>query len=200
MTRATRDRTTIAHTPLPEFFHDLVARTARRQRLQLKQETTHYLVNLLHAFARAEELFKRDSETLASLFLESTQDIPHQQRLQLLKRVGDVALYVSGFFSDSLNHKLVDVDYYISMGGSAYASLESLVRGSLSASLYGELAAKFYYLVDLLSHISEEKALTSNEDILRLYERWLRTGSQRLYKKLVHHGILPANQSTSNDH
>ena len=36
-----------------------------------------------------------------------------------LKQIGDVSLFISGFFSDSLRRKLVDVDYYVSIGGGA---------------------------------------------------------------------------------
>ena len=50
--------------------------------------------------------------------------------------------------------------------------------------------------MDVLSHISERTATThaSGTDILRLYEKWLRTGSVRDGQRLVGHGLLP-NQS-----
>jgi hypothetical protein len=39
--------------------------------------------------------------------------------------------------------------------------------------------------------VSERSALTSNADLLRLYERWLRTGSRRDSQLLVERGIVP---------
>jgi hypothetical protein len=50
--------------------------------------------------------------------------------------------------------------------------------------------------MDVLSLISERTATThpSETDILRLYEKWLRTGSVRDGQRLVEHGLIP-NQS-----
>jgi hypothetical protein len=182
---------------LPEFFREQVEGAVQRQKLELNDATTHYLSNLLHVFSRSEELFQNDDRTLAELFLKSTQEMPQAQRIQLLRRVGDVALYISGFFSDSLNRKLVDVDYYMNMGGNAYHSLTGIVRDNLFVELYSEMANKFYDLVEVLSIISEDRKFTNNEDLLRLYERWMRTGSDRLYSKLIDNGIIPSTDSST---
>jgi len=40
-----------------------------------------------------------------------------------MQRLGDTALFIAGVFADSLNRKLVDVDYYVAMGGTAYAQV-----------------------------------------------------------------------------
>ena len=112
-----------------------------------------------------------------------------EQRARL-RSLGDLSLFVSGFFSDSLNRKPVDVDYYVSMGEYAYGSLSRFEEASL-ASIFGELASKFCSMADVLADVSERSALTSNADLLRLYERWLRTGSRRDSQLLVEKGIVP---------
>jgi hypothetical protein len=43
----------------------------------------------------------------------------------------------------------------------------------------------------VLADISERTAVTSNNDVLRLYEKWLRTGSQRDGQRLIERGIVP---------
>jgi len=54
--------------------------------------------------------------------------------VRTLKEVGDTSLYVAGFFAKSLTRSLVDVDYYVGLGQSAYAQLaRSLGTGSRSA-------------------------------------------------------------------
>ena len=40
-------------------------------------------------------------------------------------QIGDVSLFTSGFFADSLRGKLVDVDYYVNIGGAAYNACRS---------------------------------------------------------------------------
>ena len=45
--------------------------------------------------------------------------------------------------------------------------------------------------MDVLADVSERTAVTSSSDVLRLYEKWLRTGSARDGQRLVERGILP---------
>jgi hypothetical protein len=43
----------------------------------------------------------------------------------------------------------------------------------------------------VLADVSERTGVTSSADLLRLYEKWVRTGSSRDSKKLVDLGIVP---------
>jgi hypothetical protein len=95
------------------------------------------------------------------------------------------------FFSDSLNRSLVDVDYYIQLGGSAYGSLARQAPGDTFGDVFDELSEKFGDFVDVLSEVSERTSMTSNTDLLRLYEKWLRTGSRRSGDLLAARGIVP---------
>ena len=97
---------------------------------------------------------------------------------------------MSGFFSDSFRRGLVDVDYYVSMGEYAYGSLGRRDEDAFSG-VFTELASKFVAFTDVLADISERTALGSHADVLRLYEKWLRTGSERDAQKLIERGITP---------
>ena len=55
-------------------------------------------------------------------------------RFELLKKLGDRSLYISGFFADSLQRKVVDVDYYAEMGGVAYGALADSAVEEVSSS------------------------------------------------------------------
>ena len=71
-----------------------------------------------------------------------------------LKQIGDLSLFIAGFFSESLNRKLVDVDYYASIGGRAYNAL-SRVETDTFSPVFAELGSKFVGFVDVLSEVSE---------------------------------------------
>ncbi len=108
--------------------------------------------------------------------------------------MGDTSLYVSGFFADSLNNKLVDVRYYIQIGASAYQELARDFRGhkrDVFGEVYDELGAKFETFVDVLSEVSERSSMTSNTGVVQLYERWRRTKSERVARQLRAQGMLP---------
>lgn len=181
-------------TDVREFFRETVDLVRSRQRLDVRPETEIYLVNLLVDFSSTEQLYAKDGgrvsgEPLAFMLLRAIE-APPPERARQLRRMGDTALYVSGFFSDSLQRQLVDVDYYASMGGRAYDALGEMNRGGQLGQVFGELAAKFLRVVELLAEISERALCTSNAGILRLYERYVRTGSERLRRLLEDRGVL----------
>ena len=111
-----------------------------------------------------------------------------EESLRALQRVGDVSLFMAGFFAQSFARRLVDVDYHIAMGGRAYGTLadncRTGARGRALGAVFAELARKFQRLVDALNDVSEMAHRHDHRDVLRQYEIWLKTGSPRA------HGIL----------
>ena len=55
----------------------------------------------------------------------------------------------------------------------------------------------FAGFVDVLSEVSERTSCVSNADLLRLYEKWLKTGSRRSGQLLVERGVVPNSSITS---
>ena len=85
----------------------------------------------------------------------------------------------------------MDVDYYVSIGGCAYNALRRHETDALSP-VFAELADNFIRFVDVVSEVSERSACVSNTDLLRLYERWLKTGSPRSGHLLLERGVVPS--------
>ena len=184
---------------LQEFFKDSVAEAMHRQQLDADDHTAYYVVNLLTLFARSEALFDetdagRELRPVARVLAEAVDAAQPAERNHALQRVGDVSLFVAGFLSEGLARKLVDVDYYVYMGGAAYSALAEHVRGSRRGELYSgvfaELGAKFQDFVDVLAEVRGDAA-GSETDVLRLYENWMRTGSKRAARALRARGIEP---------
>jgi len=179
-----------------EYFKELVEGALVRRRVDACDLTEYYLVNLLCQYVRFDA---RGSvaldEPLAIQLARALERGGSEQRARL-RSLGDFSLFMSGFFSDSFRRSLIDVDYYKSMGEYAYGSL-SRAEDDTFAEVFGELSRKFVGFMDVLSDISEQTTLGSRTDVLRLYEKWLRTGSQRDGQRLLEHGILP-NQSIGN--
>jgi hypothetical protein len=173
-----------------EYFKELVDGALSRQRLATQQLTAYYVVQLLASFLQRRFITGQDDGMPLALRLGRALDSGGTQQRATLKEIGDVALFVSGFFSDSLNGKLVDVDYYVSIGGCAYNAL-SRVESDTFSPVYAELGEKFVGFVDVLTEVSERTSCSSNADLLRLYEKWLRTGSRRSGQLLVERGVVP---------
>ena len=82
----------------------------------------------------------------------------------------------------------MDVDYYIAMGERAYSALAESERGPADA-LYAELSGRFEQFVDLFAEIAELSELRSNRGLVRLYERFLHTRSERVAQLLRERGV-----------
>ena len=172
-----------------EYFKELVETAMDHQRLAVQDLTAFYLVNLLTGFVQLDRSPAASDEPLGVRLALALQASGNRQR-DGLREVGDLSLFISGYFSDSLARSLVDVDYYIQLGEHAYGCLARQGDRTLG-DVFEELAGNFPACVDVLGEVSERTALTSNSDVLRLYERWLRTGSRRSGDLLAERGIVP---------
>ena len=199
----------VAVTNLREFFHDSVQTALRKQHVAVDDHTEHYVVNVLTMFARSEELYESTPEgirlkPLARMLADASAAPSSQQRDETLRRLGDVSLFVAGFFAQSFARKLVDIDYHIAMGGRAYGTLADNLRGSIRgqafATVFLELAQKFQRLVDVLNEVAEMAYTHTDKDILRLYEIWMKTGSPRAFAILQRLGVAPVLQSARKEH
>ena len=167
------------------------------QRVEVEDHTEHYVVNLLAGFARSERLEHptvkdRGPIALAQLLAAAFEADTAAERDLALQKLGDISLFMAGFFARHFARRTVDIDYHIAMGGRAYSSLaQSLERGPRHAlaEVFAELAEKFQPLVDVLGEISDAAHVYTQADILRLYEVWLKTGSARARRLLQGLGI-----------
>ena len=193
---------------LKEYFRDALHDALSHQHVAVEGETEHYVVNVLTLFSDADALYERhpqnearhhDSRTrlkpLAMMLGEALEAPTREARFRGLQRLGDVSLFIAGFFSAGFARKLVDVNYHIAMGGQAYSALaESCppTRARTMRQVFAELAAKFQPMVDALNEISETAYQHSDKDRLRLYDLWVKTGSERSRQLLRKLGVEPA--------
>ena len=194
------DGTVLQVASLEEFFRDALHGVAAKQHLALEDHTEHYVVNVLTTFSRAEALFEQTPDglrlrPLALMLAEAVAAPSANERRHALQRIGDVSLFMAGFFAHGFARKLVDVDYHIAMGGRAYGTLadstRAAPRGRTIGAVFAELAAKFGELVDALNEIADHARAPCHDDLLRLYELWLKAGSRRAAGRLRALGIEP---------
>ncbi len=168
-----------------EFFHEVVTDALSVVDLAASEPASWYLVGLLGDMTRA----RLTDEPLGVKLAQPGAD--PGERVRTLKHVGDTSLYVAGFFAESLSRSLVDVDYYVGLGQSAYAQLaRSMPRsGGRISEVYEELAEKFPQFVDVLAEVRKRTDFAS-ADVTKLYEMWLRTRDEWIEKKLRAAGVL----------
>lgn len=170
------------------YFKELVDGAIAHQRIEAGELTAFYVVHLLAGFLRRPA---DDDDTPIAVRLAQALEAGGVRQRVSLRQIGDHSLFISGFFSDSLRRRLVDVDYYVSIGGMAYTALSRHEADAFSP-VFAELATKFVGFVDVLSEVSERTGCAaSNADLLGLYEKWLGTGSARNGQRLLERGVFP---------
>lgn len=180
-----------------EYFHGIVSGAVTNLKARVSEHSQLYLAQLLKNFIPTENFYPTDAagnpaETLTQQLAVALEEENSEMRAARLQKLGDYSLYIAGFFTDSLSRKLVDVDYYIGMGGAAYENVAVLEEKKTRAQLFHELSIKFPQFVEILSQISEETGFNpeNHRDLLRTYDLWVKTKSERLAKQLAKAGIV----------
>lgn len=176
-----------------EFFKEAVRDAFSSRKIQAPPFAETYMVNLLEHYVVAEHYLEKQG-TLAETLLTAVQS-EHSTKVELLKRLADRTLYTCGFFSDSFERKLIDVDYCVDMAGTAYSLLAQSTREEVLAEVYDIYSKRFSEFVEALNYISEKSQIQSTSNVLRIYDRYLKTGSDLAREKLSDLGIVPISKA-----
>jgi hypothetical protein len=188
----------LARDTLQALFRDLVRDAMSTQQVESSETTEFYLVQLLTTFARPNQsdLLERP---LGVDYLEACH-LPASQQFERLKRVADTALFVTGVFIDSLERSLVGPEYYAALGRTAYARLSATPPRAILADMFRELAGRFPEFARVLAEISEHEIFRREQDTVRIYKRWLRTGGAHEADMLMRRGLIPFSPPTNQKH
>lgn len=182
-----------------DYFGQVLDDAFYARKIKTEVNVKGYIIKVLEHYLDAQNLFEKDNldesgkrkpKTLAEMYLTAANAEAHQ-KIELLKKLGDKSLYISGFFGDSLQRKIVDVDYYVNMGGSAYDTLSKTVdRKDPLREVFYTISKRFIDFVEALTYISQNAMISNNQSLLRLYDRYLQTGSTLAKEKLLAMGIV----------
>ena len=184
-----------------EFFRGEISTAFKQQNLSVDENIEFYLVELLCNFVspvmiETAEGEKNIFDIPLALLLKQSLESEVNQKIKLLKTIGDTSLYVSGYFQDYFNQRTFDINYYIDLGSQAYLSVASICRKKHQdedfSSLYSNLSNNFKNYVEIIAEVSERTVNFKDQRVLDLYERWTKSQSERLRKKLIEEGILPS--------
>ncbi|MCC6648091.1 MAG: hypothetical protein IT374_21295 [Polyangiaceae bacterium] len=178
------------------FFREAVDDALREGRVDATDGARQYLADMLAG--RCGQGVPRDAlDKPVTLLLDEALHAPATERLERLRDVGDGTLALSGLYHDHLERRGVDSRYVGTVGKTAYGAAAGLLSrgdGPGALDLFGELAEKFDRLAEALRRIADgifAAPGTGPDALLRVYERWLRTGSSRLERALISEGLLP---------
>lgn len=180
-----------------EHFSEVVKEACVHHQVKSQPHIEAYLVQLLKHYLDSRNLHgpsiddftEKPPETFAEMYLQAfNSDITKKK--ELMRMVAERTLYLTGFFSDSFQRKIVDIDYYVEIGSAAYLNLSSWTKQDTLATVYSTFSKKFHDYVEVLNYVSEKSQIQADQNVLRLYDRYLRTGSDLAREKLTELGVV----------
>lgn len=131
-------------------WHALVHDACNACNINISEDLESYLVFLLMRSTNKPEITQK---IVALDFLESSHKIGKQKETSL-QEVGDTCLLFSGLFPALARKRRVKINYYVSIGQTAYAHLSNNFDNSFAA-LFAHLSNSFIQLMDILQSMRQ---------------------------------------------
>src|SRR5262245_14736706 len=183
------------------FFHEVVGEAVRTRQIDATDQAMSYLVALLTDFAHPDPGREDTFERPLAFLLHEALHTTGAERFQRLRALGDGVLYLTGFFGDHIETRGVDMAYVTNVGATAYRGAATMLRRPIGDTsqgaednVFAELSTKFGQFVDVITVVAETtlaQQAKSELGVLKLYERWLRSGSATLARELGARGLGP---------
>lgn len=173
------------------YFHEQVTTAIGELGMRRDPPTASYLAELLSDLS-VSRAAPNVSTPLADL-LAWAMDAVGSERAHRLRYLGDVSLFVCGFFPESFERRGLSYRYVVSMGRSAYGQVGSVMelrKGREDAAfVFNALAMRFGEFVRVLDEVREQSALRTPDDVPTLCARWHRSRSPRIARRLRRLGL-----------
>ena len=160
-----------------EPFKDYIKKELHLADSSLSCEVKNYLADLLYFYLRGDRFYEYQHDlgsdcekTFVSLY-GKIHSARTNEKIYLFKKMGDLSLYISGFFRSSIQKKVVDVSYYENMGQSAYGYLADCY--SSQSNVFQSLYQQFKDLAENLFYIQKKSELRDNKNSIALYKEYM---------------------------
>lgn len=177
---------------LDSFFDEAVHRALKVRNVEATDAAKHYLVSLLIDFAHPDPLAEDTLDRPFTFLLDEALKSAGVERFQRLRTLGDGVLYTTGFFRDHIENRGVSIGYVVGVGSIAYESAGAMFRARTTEDVFFELARKLPRFIEVLAEVAEmalAQQAKGERGLVKLYERWLRTGSASLAAELGARGL-----------
>lgn len=184
---------------MTSFFEGVVTEVVESRGVDASPGAIRYVVGLLCDFAHPDAETEGTLSQPVTFLYRDALSATGAERFRKLRALGDGVLYGAGFFGGHIEQRGVDRSYVVGVGATAYDHAATMLRrnggGALGGpDVLGELARKFERFVELVAAVAESTLAAAARDargVLKLYERFLHTGSSQLAGELANRGIFP---------
>ena len=157
---------------LKGFFFDGLVELNKKSLCPVPESVLYYSSEVLDKFALSQDFFevsegKVRQKILGMKLLEATQMTRDEQK-KVYREVGEMSLLVCGYFSESVNKKIVDTQYYAQIGKMAYGHLNTMAPSFLDIpSFYQIVATSFESLTTLMAILASSSRGSENNVLFK---------------------------------
>jgi hypothetical protein len=177
---------------LKGFFFEGLSEINKKSLCPVPESIIYYSSDVLDKFALSQDFFETSEgkvreKILGMKLLEASQFNRDEQK-KIYKEVGDMSLLVCGYFSESVNKKIVDTQYYAQLGKMAYSHLNNVSPTFLDIpSFYGMVSTCFESMTTLMTILASK---SRGEETNLIFKKIMRDEAVS-DKELLASGVLP---------
>lgn len=178
---------------LQGYFFDGLNELNKKSLCPVPESVIFYSSDVLDKFVLARDFFevsegKVREKILGMKLLEASQ-LTREEQKKVYKEVADMSLLVCGYFSESVNKKLIDTQYYSQLGKMAYGHLNQVIPTFLDIpSFYGMIATCFESLTTLMTLLAAKDRTGFENNFI--FKRIL-SNEPVSEKEMLTSGVLP---------
>ena len=183
----------ILSTNLQGFFFADLNDLNKKSLCPVPESIIYYSSEVLDKFSLSQDFFEfsdgKVREKILGTKLLAASQMSREEQKKIYKEVADMSLLVCGYFSESVNKKIVDTQYYAQLGKMAYGHLNSCGTGFLDIpSFYAMIATCFESMTTLLALLANKNR--TGEDNTLIFRKILKEEPVS-DKEMLMSGILP---------
>lgn len=158
----------VLESSLQYYFYSQLQEFNEKSQEPLPNEAIYYSSLVMDKYGESVNYFEitegKVKEKVLGIKLLETSHMTREEKKRTLRDIGDTALLICGFFSDSLNKKILDTKYYQELGQRAYRRLNAEVPSAYDVpSFFNLLSMRFDHLATVMNLVSE-KTLGQGQD------------------------------------
>lgn len=177
---------------LQGFFFEGLLELNKKSLCPVPESLLYYSSDVLDKFALSQDFFETSDgkvrqKILGTKLLEATM-LPREEQKRVYKEVADMSLVVCGYFSESVNRKIVDTNYYAQLGKMAYGHLNHVIPSFLDIPCFYQMVSTSFESMTMLLSLLAQKS--RGEDNHLLFRKILKNEAVS-EKEMLISGVLP---------
>lgn len=157
------------------YFYQSLSEINKKSLCPVPEETIYYSSEVLTNYSSVENLFEMSDgqvrEKILGMKLLEASKLSSDQKKREYKEIADTALFLTGYFSKSIDSKLFDSKYYIQIGRTAYENMNTLSPKCYDIpSFYKMMSTCFESLTKIMTIFGEHNhaKLDSQDELMNL--------------------------------